>query len=99
MMPISSSILDKVGTIQNDKMTNVILRRKPKDLYGILLRQPADQNDNAVVNFVPHNKERSDYIVRGSREINPRVVSNNEPRYYAGSRKIYSFHSLFFGTF
>ena len=51
MMPISSSILDKVGTIQNDKMTNVILRRKPKDLYGILLRQPADQNDNAVVNF------------------------------------------------
>jgi len=31
MIPISSSILDKVGTIQNDKMTNVILRRKPKD--------------------------------------------------------------------
>ena len=38
-------------TIQNDKMANVILRRKPKDLYGILLRQPADQNDNVVVNF------------------------------------------------
>jgi len=36
-------------TIQNDKMANVILRRKPKDLYGILLRQPANQNDNAVV--------------------------------------------------
>ena len=33
------------------KLTNVILRRKPKDLCGILLRQPADQNDNAVVNF------------------------------------------------
>ena len=31
MMPISSSILDKVRTIQNVKMTNVILRRKPKD--------------------------------------------------------------------
>ena len=58
MMPISSSILDKVRTIQNVKMTNVILRRKPKDLYGFFLRQPADQNDNAVVNFTFFRRRR-----------------------------------------
>jgi len=41
MMPISSSILDKVGTIQNVKMTRSVILNEVKDPIEILRASPS----------------------------------------------------------